>query len=90
MGKKYKVIFDLIGCIGAYTCVAVDPKDWEIDNRAGKEGKANLIGSEENKKTRTFEKIIDESELQANIDAARVCPVNVIHIIDLETGKKII
>jgi ferredoxin len=34
--------------------------------------------------------IIDESELQANKDAAESCPVMVIHIEDMETGKRLI
>ena len=35
-------------------------------------------------------KEIDESELAAYKESAEVCPVNVIHIYDKETGEKII
>jgi len=36
------------------------------------------------------EKIIEEKDFPAMLEAARVCPVAVIHIYDLETGEKII
>lgn len=71
---KFKIVYDREGCIGAAACTSVAPKTWKM----GSDGKAEQLIQE-----------FDEKELQANLDAARACPVNVIHIFD-ETGKKLI
>tara|TARA_B100001964_G_C13869319_1_gene437953 strand:- start:228 stop:548 length:321 start_codon:yes stop_codon:yes gene_type:complete len=82
--KKYKVIFDKEGCIGAAACVASDPNNWKLQD----DGKSSLKDSTEIKDQ--FEREITEEELQAFKDAAESCPVNVIHITEIATGKKII
>ena len=86
MGKKYRIEYDREGCIGAAACVAVDPENWELVE----DGKADLSKSEQDSKTKFFIREIDESELQKWKEGAESCPVNVIHIVDLETGKRII
>ncbi len=86
MGKKYKIVYDRENCIGAAACAAVAPDYWEIVD----DGKADLKGSEQKDENRVQERIIDESELDANMEAAKSCPVTVIHIIDLETGERLI
>ena len=85
--KKYKVVYDRKDCIGAVACTAVS-KMWVI--KEGGDNKADMVGAESKQNNDVQEKIIDETELQDMIEAARVCPVNVIHIYDLETGEKII
>ncbi|MCS7135201.1 MAG: ferredoxin [Candidatus Aenigmarchaeota archaeon] len=82
---KYKIIYERDACIGAAVCVAIAPTVWELD----KENKAVLKGGSSKDKN-IFEKEIDEKELQINLDAARGCPVNAIHIIEKDTGKKLI
>ncbi len=82
--KQYKIVYDREGCIGAAACAAVNSKDWEIVE----DGKANLLKSKEVSKG-MWERIISEDELKANLDAAESCPVRVIKIIDLETGKQL-
>jgi len=72
--KTYKIIFEREGCIGAGACVAAHPDNWEM----APDNKANV-------KHVTF----TEEELEKNMEAARVCPVNVIHIED-DTGKRLI
>ena len=84
--KKYKVVYDRKDCIGAAACTAVS-KLWVIKEE---DGKADLIGSENKQGKDIQEKIINEKEFQEMLEAARVCPVNIIHIYDLETGEKII
>ena len=84
--KKYKVVYDRKDCIGAAACTAVS-KLWIIKEE---DGKADLIGSENKQGKDIQEKIINEKEFQEMLEAARVCPVNIIHIYDLETGEKII
>ncbi len=86
MGKKYRVELDREGCIGAAACVAVDPENWMIVE----DGKVDLKNSIQDKKTLFFTREIDESELAKWKEAAESCPVTVIHIVDLSTGKRII
>ena len=85
--KKYKVVYDRKDCIGAIACTAVS-KMGVI--KEGWDSKADMVGSESKQNNDVQEKIIDETELQDMMEAARVCPVNVIHIYDLESGEKII
>ena len=86
MGKKYRVELDREGCIGAAACVAVDPDNWQIVE----DGKVDLKNSTQDNTTKLFVREIDESELAKWKEAAESCPVTVIHIVDLETGKRII
>ncbi len=86
MAKKYRVELDREGCIGAAACVAVDPDNWTIVE----DGKVDLKDSKQDSKTKFFVREIDESELKKWMEAAESCPVTVIHIVDLETGKRLI
>ena len=86
MGKKYRVEYDRDGCIGVAACVAVDSGNWKMSE----DNKADLNDSVQDPKTRLFVKYIDESELKKWKESAESCPVNVIHIINLETGEKVI
>jgi len=54
----------------------------------GADGKARLKGGAQSGEK--FELEIDESELDKNLAAARACPVNVIHVINLDTGEQLI
>lgn len=82
---KYKIIHDRPNCIGCGACAAICEEFWEMDS----DGKSNIIkgkrlddGSEELE--------IDEKDFEANKEAAESCPVNVIHLKDLENDKDII
>ena len=81
---RFKVVYERVNCIGAAVCVAVDPIKWELNA----DGKADLKGSIQSGDV--FELELSESELEAMKQAAEGCPVNVIHIINIETGEKII
>ncbi len=70
--KKYKIEFDREACIGAAACCAVAPEQWVMQE----DGKPNLMFSE-----------ISEDKLKENIEAAEVCPVRVIKVIEKKTGK---
>ncbi len=87
MPKKYKVVYERKDCIGAASCTAVS-KMFVIKEDG--DGKADLLASEPKQDNEIHEKIIDETEFEEIVDAARVCPVNIIHIYDMETGEKII
>jgi len=74
---KYRIEQDHDNCIGCGACVAACDKSWEM----GKDGKSFL------KKGKTK---LEVDDLSCNMDAAQTCPVNVIHIFDLKTKKKMI
>jgi ferredoxin len=39
MGKKYKIVYDREGCIGAAACISVAPNSWKM----GDDGKADQL-----------------------------------------------
>ncbi len=72
--KKFLITLDREGCIGAFSCAAVDEKLWE---KVPEEGKVNLAGGVLNENG-LYEIILEESQFAP--DAETVCPVNVIKI----------
>ena len=84
-GKKYRIIYDRAGCIGAAACVAVFDKRWEMAS----DNKASLKGGAE-KESGIWYLDIDDIEYEDLKTSGDVCPVNVIHVFKLETGEKII
>ncbi|MFH8080939.1 MAG: ferredoxin [Candidatus Aenigmatarchaeota archaeon] len=82
---KYKIVYERDACIGAAACVAIAPMMWSLD----KENKAVLKDGEK-VNNNVFEREIDEKDLEINLEAAYACPVNAIHIVEKESGKKLI
>lgn len=81
---KYKVELDRVTCIGAGACAAVCPEYWEMQA----DGKVDIKGGK--KKDNEWQWIeVDEKDLESNMEAAKVCPVNAIHITNKETGEKL-
>ncbi|MBT3721234.1 ferredoxin [archaeon] len=80
---KIKIVYDMDGCIGAAACAAMDPKYFEMNE----EGKAVLKGGEKNKEGK-YELVINEND--DTFQAAESCPVQVIKLIDEETGEELI
>jgi len=83
---KYNVEYDRPNCIGAGACTAAYPKRWKMNY--DKDGKADLVGSTEREGKQFLE--IDEAEYKKMMEAAEICPVNVIHIIKQKNKEKII
>lgn len=81
---KYRIEYQRSGCIGAGVCAALADKHWVMAD----DGKADLVGSHKEGDLHILE--VDEIDLECNKQAAEGCPANIIHIIDKETGKKII
>jgi ferredoxin len=80
---KFKIEHDRPNCIGCGACAAVAPEFWSMDA----DGKSDLKGAKNTKKGDDI--VLEEMELddlKNNMEAAEVCPVNVIHI--FEDGKK--
>jgi len=90
MGRKYKIVYKRNECIGAGPCMAVAPEFWTLNE--AEDGKADIIKDMKPTKLENGDQelIIDEKDLQLNLEAAEGCPVNVIHIYDVESGKQII
>lgn len=91
--KTYRIVFDRKNCIGAAACAAVAPEFWVMNE----DGKADLVGFKLDENGNQV-LIVKESQLSPsgknvlalNKEAAEVCPVQVIHIFDDETGEKLI
>ena len=73
--KKCKFVYDRENCIGCGSCAALDSENWQT----APDGKSNLTNSKEID-DELYEKEFPEKDLEKNIEIARVCPVNVIHI----------
>ena len=84
---KYRVYLERNGCIGAATCVGAHPEHWKM--RLG-DNKVDILGGTQILNSDDQEIIIDESDLASCKLAAEVCPVNIIHITNLETGEQVI
>lgn len=84
--KKYKIIYSRVNCIGAGSCVISYPERWAM-NRI--DDKADLIGGKKVAE-HIWEVEFTEEELVQFLESAQVCPVNVIHVIEIETEKKLI
>lgn len=82
---KYRIDHDRPNCIGCAACAAVSPDFWEMKD----DGKSSIIGCKE--KDDEWEELeIDEKDFEENKEAAESCPVNVIHLKNLDTDEDII
>ena len=83
--KKFQIQHDRPNCIGCAACAAVAPDFWVMNE----DGKSDIVDC--TKRDDEWEELnIEEKDFQVNKEAADSCPVNVIHIINKETGEKII
>ena len=82
---RFIIKLDREKCIGAGACEEAAPQFWKLEGE-----KITLIGgiTSENNSEQTRE--IDEAAFKMNLRAAEGCPVNAIHIIEKESGKKLI
>ena len=74
---KFKIEHHKEICIGCGACAAINPKDWVMEG-----DKSHLVSSNKEQGehgTQEF-KIIDESELKENQEAADSCPVPCIFV----------
>ncbi|HLC87377.1 MAG TPA: ferredoxin [Candidatus Nanoarchaeia archaeon] len=85
---RYKVILERNECVGAAACVALAPKVWKLNE----DGKVDVIvkGAKVNKNNTVHEFEIDEKDFKKNLEAAESCPVNAIHIKNLDNGEDLI
>jgi len=83
---KYKIEHDRQNCIGCSACAGIDENFWKMDEG---DGKSNLVDSKK-RDDGWEERDIEEADFPKNKEAADACPVNVIHIKNLENDEKII
>lgn len=81
---KFKIIQEIDACIGCGACSVIASGKWEMDDN----GKSVLLNAEE--KDGKYTKVFDESELEEYQEAAEACPVEALHIKNLDTGEDII
>lgn len=83
--KRYKLEHDRPNCIGCAACAAIAPDFWEMSE----DGKSDIRNC--TKREDGWEELeIEEKDHDLNKEAAEACPVNVIHLTDKKTGKKLI
>lgn len=87
MAKRYIVEYDRDACIGAGVCAAVDPTYWVLSSE---DGKADLKGAVLQKDKWILDVELDDATFQKMMDAATGCPVNVIHVTEKDTNKKLV
>lgn len=82
----YKIRHDRNNCIGCTACAALCPEFWEM---SAEDGKSDVVGAAMGEDG--WEELeISEADFQKNMDAASVCPVNVIHLINIGSGEQLI
>ena len=85
--KKYKIVHDRDICIGCSACASVCPKYWIMED----DGKSSIVGHE--KTGNGEEEVLGTNEtpldvdFESNMDAAESCPVNCIHIKEINDDK---
>jgi len=81
----YLVQYDRRGCIGAGVCEVVAPEFFLLHDDKKAELKGSVLST-----NGLSERAVPESAFPALKQAADGCPANVIHIINLKTGEKLI
>jgi len=82
----YKIRHDRPNCIGCTACAAIAPDFWEMSDM---DGKSDVVGSVLG--ADGWEELeIGEADFVKNMDAAGMCPVNVIHLIKIGSGEQLI
>lgn len=76
---KFKISLSRKECIGCGACVSLCSDFFEMHN----DGKSAIKSSPLND-----EQVLEIKDLKCAVDAAKTCPVTVIHVTD-ENGKKI-
>jgi ferredoxin len=85
---KFKVEVDKNACQGFGACVELCPKFFELSDVNGKttiEG-----GKEVMENDKVVAETLELDDLECIREAAGACPFVAIHVVDLETGEKLI
>ena len=84
--KKLRVKIDRNLCIGAASCVALEPKVFGLDQEA----KAVVLDPvDPDKQYNEFVYEVDDEQAESILTAAKSCPTNAIIVEDGDSGKQI-
>ncbi len=78
---KFRIEYDRGKCIGAASCAAIDPEDFEMNA----DGKADLKGGKDGK---LLVKEVDD--ITKAKPAAESCPADAIRVTDIAKNKRIV
>lgn len=84
MAKKYIVLHRKDGCIGCGSCAAVCEEYWEMQD----DGLAHLKGSTLKKNSKGDVYALELDDPGCAMDAADICPAQVIQVQAVKTEKK--
>ena len=85
---KFRVKLDKNACQGFGACVELCPQFFQLSDV---DGKSSVEGAK--KVTKEDKVVVEELELdnlECINEAAEACPFNAIHIVNVETGEKLI
>ncbi len=83
---SYIVVYNKDKCTSAAKCMGIHPELWSEDA----DGKAILIDGKLNAASRRYERVIEDSELEAYKQSALICPSYVIDIVEPASKKSIL
>ncbi len=85
---KFRVEIDKNACQGFGACVELCPQFFQLSEV---DGKSSIEGAEKvMKENEVVAETLELDKLECVREAAEACPFNAIHILDLETGEKLI
>jgi ferredoxin len=85
---KFRVEIDKNACQGFGACVELCPQFFQFSDVYGK---STLEGAKQvTKENEVVAETLELDKLECVREAAEACPFNAIHILDLETGEKLI
>lgn len=73
---KFRIEYIEEDCTGDGVCAGLCPDNWEMIDKEGQ--------------LKAKPKAIDIDDIGCNMDAAEQCPAQCIHIIEVETGNKLV
>lgn len=85
---KFRVELDKNACQGFGACVELCPRFFrfsDVDGKSSVEGAKKVM-----KENEVVAETLDLEELECVREAAEACPFNAIHIVNMETGEKLI
>ena len=85
---KFRVELDKNACQGFGACVELCPQFFQLSNL---DGKSRIEGAKKiTKENEVVLETLELEKLECVREAAEACPFNAIHIVNVETGEKLI
>lgn len=85
---KFRVEVDRIACQGFGACVELCPQFFQLSDD---DGKTDIQGAKKiTERDEIIKEVLEKDDLGCMKEAAEACPFNAIHIVNLETGEKLV